>query len=98
MTIEYIVGGLTIASALAVKVIGYPAQIRQIQTTKSVDGVSLILSIVSVFAYLCWTIHGILENDKVLIFGQGLGVIVSSIFLGQVLYYRRKRNGEQTSR
>ena len=90
MTVEYIVSGLTIISSLAVKVIGYPAQIKQIQTTKSVDGVSLTLSVLSVVAYVSWTVHGIIQKDNVLILGQAIGVVVSIIVLSQVLYYGRR--------
>lgn len=97
MTFEYFIGGLTIVSSLAIKVIGYPAQIKEIQTKKSVEGVSLTLSILSVVAYVSWTIHGIIHNDKVLIWGQSLGVVMSNIVLLQVLYFRRRKNNDEKS-
>lgn len=92
MTFEYFISGLTIVSSLAIKVIGYPAQIKAIQKNKSVEGVSLTLSILSVVAYICWTIHGILKNDPVVFWGQALGVIMSIIVLLQVLYFRKRKN------
>ena len=92
MTFAYIVGLLTIITSLAVKVIGYPAQIIEIRKTKSVKGVSFILSALSVLTYLCWTIYGILQKDRVVVLGQSLGVIMSIIVLLQVVYYRRTKD------
>ena len=92
MTFEYFISGLTIVSSLAIKVIGYPAQIKAIHKNKSVEGVSLTLSILSVIAYICWTIHGIIHKDPVVFWGQALGVIMSIIVLLQVLYFRQRKN------
>ncbi len=89
MTFAYIIGILTIITSLAVKVIGYPTQIIQIQKSKRVDGVSLALAITTFVTYVCWTIHGFIKQDFVVIGGQSLGVLTSGIVLIQVIKYRK---------
>ena len=91
MTFAYIIGLLTIITSLAVKVIGYPAQIIEIQKSKSVQGVSLTLSILSVITYVCWTIHGIIQKDMVVVWSQSLGIVMSIIVLWQVIYFRQTK-------
>jgi len=90
-TFAYIIGILTVITSLAVKIIGYPAQIFEIKKKMSVEGISLTLSTTSFITYICWTIHGILQNDNVIIIGQSLGVLMSGIVLWQVIIYRKKR-------
>ncbi|WP_124643236.1 SemiSWEET family transporter [Amniculibacterium aquaticum] len=88
MTFAYIIGILTVLTSLAVKIIGYPSQILQIHKNKKVDNISLTLAITSFVTYVCWTIHGIIKNDVVVIAGQSLGILTSGILLFQILKYR----------
>ena len=92
MTFAYIIGILTIITSLAVKIIGYPTQILQIHKRKRVDNISLTLAITSFITYVCWTIHGIIKNDVVVIAGQSLGIFTSGILLFQILKYRKPKN------
>lgn len=92
MTFAYIIGILTIITSLAVKIIGYPTQILQIHKSKRVDNISLTLAITSFITYVCWTIHGIIKNDVVVIAGQSLGIFTSGILLFQILKYRKPKN------
>lgn len=89
MTFAYIIGILTVATSLAVKIIGYPNQILQIHKSKKVDNISLTLAVTSFITYVCWTIHGILKKDVVVIAGQSLGIVTSGILLFQILKYRK---------
>ncbi|UBB89934.1 hypothetical protein J4771_00865 [Candidatus Kaistella beijingensis] len=88
MTFAYIIGILTVVTSLAVKIIGYPTQIMKIHKNKNVDNLSITLAIISFVTYICWTIHGIIKNDVVVIAGQSLGIVTSGILLFQILKYR----------
>jgi uncharacterized protein with PQ loop repeat len=87
-----VIGTLTIVFSVLVKVIGIPAQIRRNFQRQSTDGVSLADQSIGFLAYFFWTVYGILRHDRVLIYGQILGVIATSFILYQFVHYRKKRN------
>lgn len=89
-TLAAIVGVATIVTSIAVKVIGMPHQIRENQRRRSVEGVSLPLWVLSLASYLCWTAHGLLRGDWVVVSGQALGVVFSAAVLWQIWRYRGK--------
>lgn len=89
-SIEIIIGFLTVANTLLVKLIGFPTQAVNLYKSKSAKEVSLVLFSLSFSAYILWTIHGIFKQDFVLIIGQGVGILTSGFILGQIIYYRRK--------
>ena len=91
MTFAFIIGILTVVTSLAVKLIGYPAQIVQIQKNKKVDGLSLTLAIISFVTYICWTLHGLIKHDNVIIAAQSLGVLTSGVVLWQIIKYRKPK-------
>ena len=41
-------------------------------------------------AYVLWTVHGILQDDWVLIVGQGIGIITTGMILYQIAAYKKK--------
>jgi len=85
-----IIGTLTVVFSLLAKVLGQPDQIRKNFKRKSTEGLSTIMITIAVISYSLWTIHGIIEKDWVLIFGQSLGVLTSGIILTQIILYRKK--------
>lgn len=91
ITFAAIVGILTVAIGVLVKVIGFPDQFRQNYQRKSTKGLSTIFILLSVASYSLWTLHGFLQGDWVLIAGQGVGIVVSGAILVQVIYYRRRK-------
>jgi uncharacterized protein with PQ loop repeat len=90
ITFAGIIGFLTLVVGILVKVIGLPDQIKKNYKRKSTEGLSTWFMILSLIAYSLWTIHGILQKDMVLIFGQGLGIITVGIILYQIYIYRDK--------
>jgi MtN3 and saliva related transmembrane protein len=88
LTLAGIVGTLTVLMALLVKFVGFPDQMRKNYKRKSTKGVSTIFYILAFIGYSLWVVHGILQQDNVLIIGQGLGVITTAIILGQIFMYR----------
>jgi uncharacterized protein with PQ loop repeat len=91
ITIAAIVGALTITLSILIKVVGFPDQIRKNLHRKSTEGLSTSFYALSFLAYSMWTLHGIFENDWVVIFGQGLGIVTTGIILYQIVIYRKKR-------
>ena len=85
------IGFLTLAIGILVKVIGLPDQIKKNYNRKSTDGLSTPFMILSLVAYSLWTIHGVIQKDMVLVFGQGLGIITVGIILYQIYIYRNKK-------
>lgn len=85
-----IIGTLTVIVSLLAKVLGQPAQIRKNFKRKSTEGLSTMMIVIAWSSYLLWTIHGILKQDWVLIFGQSLGVLTMGIVLTQIIIYRNK--------
>ncbi len=85
-----IIGTLTVIFSLLAKILGQPDQIRKNFKRKSTEGLSTIMIVIAVISYSLWTIHGIIEKDWVLIFGQSLGVLTMSIILIQIILYKKK--------
>ena len=86
-----IIGFLTTTLSILVKVVGFPDQIRKNHKRKSTEGVSTSFYILSFLVYVLWTIHGILQKDIVVIFGQGLGIITTGAIVYQIYIYRNKK-------
>ncbi|MCX6732712.1 MAG: SemiSWEET family transporter [Candidatus Roizmanbacteria bacterium] len=86
-----IIGFLTTVLSILVKVVGFPDQIRKNYKRKSTEGVSTSFYILSFLVYLLWTLHGILQKDMVIVFGQGLGIITTGAVVYQIFLYRRKK-------
>lgn len=86
-TLTVIIGFLTVALGILVKVIGFPDQIRRNYQKKSTEGLSTTFYVLSFCAYLSWTLHGILIHDNVVIIGQGLGIITTGAILWQIYVY-----------
>ena len=87
-----IIGILTVVSSYALKLIGFPSQIRKMQKAKSVEGLSPWLIIFSFTSYLLWTLHGIIKGDWVLIFGQGIGVVMTLVVISFYLKIKKERH------
>lgn len=92
ITFMGIISFLTLAIGILVKVIGFPDQIRKNYTRKSTSGLSTYFIILSFVSYFLWTIHGIMIKDKVVIIGQGLGIITTGIILLQISIYKKNKN------
>ena len=86
-----IVALMTIVLGILVKIVGIPDQIRQNFIRKSTEGVSLSNQAIGFLAYIFWTAHGILQHDRVLVYGQILGVITTGIVLYQFAAYRNRK-------
>ena len=84
------IGFLTLVIGILVKIIGLPDQIKKNYKRKSTDGLSTPFMFLSLIAYSLWTIHGIIQKDMILVFGQGLGIVTVGIILYQVYIYRDK--------
>jgi len=91
LSLASIIGFLTVAIAILVKVIGLPDQARKNYLRKSTEGISTTFFVLAFISYLLWTVHGAMENDMVLIIGQGVGVITTSIIIFQIIKYRKKK-------
>ncbi len=91
LTVAVIIGILTAALSILVKVVGFPDQIRKNHKRKSTEGLSLWFYLLSFLVYVLWTLHGILQNDLVLVLGQGLGIITTGVILYQVYIYRNNK-------
>lgn len=89
LSLEGVVGVATVFFGILVKVVGIPDQIRQNFIRKSTAGVSLTNQAVGFLAYSFWTLYGLLRHDRVLIYGQALGVITTGIVLFQFARYGR---------
>ncbi|OGK18787.1 hypothetical protein A3H83_04010 [Candidatus Roizmanbacteria bacterium RIFCSPLOWO2_02_FULL_39_8] len=91
LTFAVIIGFLTVALSLLVKVIGFPDQIRKNYKRQSTEGLSVTFFVLSFLVYVLWTIHGFLKNDWVIILGQGLGIITTGAIVYQIFHYRKKK-------
>ncbi len=91
ITLAGVVGILTLVIGILVKVIGLPDQIKKNYNRKSTEGLSTWFIILSCVGYFLWTMHGILQNDMVLVLGQGLGILTTGIILWQIYIYRKSR-------
>lgn len=91
LNLALIIGFLTTTLSILVKVVGFPDQIKKNYKRKSTEGVSTSFYILSFLVYILWTIHGILQKDMVVIFGQGLGIITTGTIVYQIYIYRNKK-------
>lgn len=91
ISIGLIIGFLTTVLSVLIKVIGFPDQIRKNHTRKSTEGLSTWLYVLSFITYTLWTLHGFLQNDWVVILGQGLGIITTGIIVYQIILYRKQK-------
>ncbi len=89
INIAAIVAVLTIIFGIIVKVVGFPDQMRSNYKRKSTKGLSTMFIALSFITYSLWTLHGIFQNDPVLTFGQGVGIITTGIILYQIWIYRK---------
>jgi len=90
ITFAVVIGILTVIMGILVKVLGFPDQFMKNYKRKSTEGFSTLFIILTFTAYTLWTIHGFLQNDWVLIVGQGLGIITSGAIVLQIIYYKKK--------
>lgn len=91
LTFTIVVGLLTTALSILIKIVGFPDQIRKNYKRRSTEGVSTMFYILSFVTYLLWTLHGFLQKDWVIILGQGLGIITTGIIVYQIFLYRKKK-------
>ena len=91
ITLAGIIGVLTVVIGVLVKIIGFPDQFRLNYRRKSTKGLSTLFYALALVSYTLWTVHGIMQKDNVLIIGQGLGIITTSMIVAQIIMYRKKR-------
>jgi len=89
MNIAALITLLTTLFSIAVKVVGMPDQIRSNYRQKSTAGLSSWFMVSTLLSYTLWVVHGIQVHDIALIVGQGLGVLVTGVIVGQMLAYRK---------
>jgi uncharacterized protein with PQ loop repeat len=89
ITFAGVISVLTLIFGILVKIIGFPDQIIKNYKRKSTEGLSTKFIVLSVIVYSLWTIHGFLQKDWVLFFGQGLGILTTGFILFQILYYKK---------
>ena len=89
LTAAAIIGISTVIIAILVKIVGLPDQIRKNYRKKSTRGLSTVFILLTTLSYTLWTIHGFMQQDPVLIIGQGLGVFTSGIIVFQIFRYRK---------
>ena len=94
ITFAGIIAILTLIFGILVKIIGFPDQIIKNYKRKSTDGLSTKFIILSVIVYFLWTIHGFLQKDWVLVYGQGLGIITTGFILFQIIYYGKSKKSK----
>jgi len=91
ITFAAIIGFLTVVIGILVKVIGFPDQFRLNYKRKSTQGLSTLFYALAFVSYVLWTTHGILQNDWVLIIGQGVGIITTAMIVAQIIIYRKNK-------
>ena len=89
--IDKIVSVLAIGSTIAVSLIGFPEQIREIRKAKHVKALSVLFFCLVFIAFSLFTLHGYLRRDKTVFIGQGLGAIGSGITLAVIFYTTLKQ-------
>lgn len=85
-----VVGIATVVIGILVKLLGFPDQFLQNNKRKSTEGLSTLFIVLAFVSYSLWTLHGYLQNDWVLIVGQGMGVLTTGAIVYQILLYRKK--------
>ena len=91
ITFAAIIGVLTVIIGILVKIIGFPDQFMKNYKRKSTEGLSTIFILLAFISYILWTIHGYLQNDLVLIIGQGVGILTTGMIVFQIVHYRKKK-------
>ena len=91
ITFASIIGILTVVVGISVKMLGFPDQFRLNFKRKSTKGVSTIFYLLAFLSYILWTIHGLLQDDWVLVLGQGVGVITTAMIVAQIIIYRKDK-------
>lgn len=86
-----LVGALTLIASYAIKLIGFPEQIQKIRKSKSTSGISKSLFVTSFVSFVLWTIYGLLKNDWVIVWAQGLGALVGGILLFYMWKYGNRK-------
>lgn len=90
-TLPIIIGALTLIVGILVKLIGFPDQFLKNYKRKSTEGLSTIFFILAFVSYFLWTMHGLLQNDQVLIIGQGIGMLTTGAIIYQIVIYKKKK-------
>ena len=90
-----IIGILTVFVGILVKVFGFPDQFMKNYRRKSTEGLSTIFIILAFISYILWTLHGFLQDDLVLIIGQGVGIITTGMIVFQVFYYKKRKKSRK---
>lgn len=83
-----IVGASTVVVSVLVKIIGLPDQIRKNHKRKSTKGLSAPFFLLGLLSYVLWTFYGLLQNDWVIVLGQGIGVLTMGIIVYQIWFYK----------
>lgn len=91
ITIAALIGTATVIMGILVKVLGFPDQFLKNYRRKSTEGLSSIFIILTFVSYCLWTLHGLYQNDFVLILGQGAGVLTSGAIVCQLFIYRNRK-------
>lgn len=91
ITFAAIIGILTVVIGILVKIIGFPDQFMKNYKRKSTEGLSSVFILLAFVSYILWTIHGYLQNDLVLVVGQGVGILTTGMIVFQLVYYRKKK-------
>lgn len=85
-----VISTLTIIFSFLVKIVGFPSQIKLLLTHKDTGNISKTFYLLNFISYFLWTVHGFNQGHKIIIIGQGLGVMASGIVL--YLLLRRTKN------
>ncbi len=91
ITFAAIIGILTVFIGILVKIIGFPDQFMKNYKRKSTEGLSSMFILLAFVSYILWTIHGYLQNDLVLVVGQGVGILTTGMIVFQLVHYRKKK-------
>ena len=90
LTLAAIIGILTVVIGVLVKIVGFPDQFRLNLKRKSTKGLSTLFYALAFVSYILWTLHGLMQNDWVLVVGQGVGIITTAMIVAQIIVYRKR--------
>jgi uncharacterized protein with PQ loop repeat len=71
-------------------IFGLPSQLLKNYRNKSVEGVSLFMSIMLVFVFLSWVLYALAKNDYYILISNTPGFIGSLVLVVQFYLYRKK--------
>ena len=91
VTFAVVIWVLTVVVWILVKAIGFPHQFKLNYKRKSTKGVSVIFYLLAFLSYILWTVHWFLQDDRVLILGQWIGVITTGMIVVQIILYRKNK-------